>query len=50
MNENSVLILSGIIDSREQDVINKINKSDIIIEDKFYKNNWVSFVCKKVNE
>ena len=50
MKDESILILSGIIDTREKDVIDKINKSDLVIKDRFCKNNWVSFVCKKVNK
>ena len=50
MKDESILILSGIIDTREKDVVDKINKSDLVIKDRFCKNNWVSFVCKKVNK
>lgn len=47
MNDGAVFITSGIIDSREQDVIDAFNKYGFNITARHTKNNWVCFECKK---
>lgn len=47
MNDNAVFITSGIIDSREQDVIDAFEKYGFNIIARHTKNNWVCFECKK---
>ncbi len=47
MKENSVFITSGIIDTREQDVISAFDKYGFDIIDRHTEGGWVCFECKK---
>ncbi len=47
MSENAVLITSGIIDSREEDVKAGFEKFGFSVEKRLTKDNWCAFVCKK---
>jgi ribosomal protein L11 methyltransferase len=47
MSENAVLITSGIIDSREEDVKAGFERFGFSIERRLTKDNWCAFVCKK---
>ncbi|MBO5670204.1 MAG: 50S ribosomal protein L11 methyltransferase [Clostridia bacterium] len=44
--ENGTLIVSGIIDSREQDVVDAVSANGMHIAERRTKNNWVSFALK----
>ena len=47
MEENSVLITSGIIDIRRNDVVSGFEKFGFVIEEEHTKDNWHAFVCRK---
>ncbi len=47
MTEDAVLIVSGIIDSREEDVKAGFLKFGFSVERRLTKENWCAFVCKK---
>ncbi len=47
MNEGSVFITSGIIDTREQDVIDAFDKYGFEITARHTEGGWVCFECKK---
>lgn len=47
MEENGILIVSGIIDIRKEDVFNAIEQNGFKIEEEAYKENWCAFVLKK---
>lgn len=47
MNENAVLITSGIIDSREKDVTDAFDKFGFTVERRLTKDNWCAFVCRR---
>jgi len=46
MKPNSVFITSGIIDAREQDVLNSFAKNQIEVIERFEAEGWLCFVCK----
>lgn len=48
MKEGAVLITSGIIDSREEDVKAGFEKFGFSVEQRLTKENWCAFVCKKL--
>lgn len=48
MKEDAVFITSGIIDTREQDVIDAFNKYGFEIKARHTEGGWVCFECKKV--
>ena len=41
--ENAVLLVSGIIDAREQDVLLAAEKHGFTVKEKQYKDNWCAF-------
>ena len=43
MAENAVLLVSGIIDAREQDVLLAAEKHGFTVKEKQYKDNWCAF-------
>lgn len=47
MEEDAVLITSGIIDSREKDVTAAFEKFGFTVEKRLTRDNWCAFVCKK---
>ncbi len=47
MEETSVLIISGIIDLRKDDVLNKAKEFGFTVIEEQYKDNWCAFVLKK---
>ena len=47
MENNAVLITSGIIDSRENDVTSAFEKFGFTVEKRLTRDNWCAFVCKK---
>ena len=47
MEENAVLIVSGIIDLREKDVLNAAEKQGFTVTEKRYKDNWCAFALKQ---
>ncbi len=49
MEENAVLIVSGIIDVREKDVLNAAEKQGFTVTEKRYKDNWCAFALKGDN-
>ena len=46
MKEDAVLIVSGIIDLREKDVLNAAEKHGFTVTEKRYKDNWCAFALK----
>lgn len=46
MKEDAILIVSGIIDIRKEDVFSAIKQNGFIIEEEAYKDNWCAFVLK----
>ena len=48
MKEDAILIVSGIIDIRKDDVFSAIKQNGFIIEEEAYKDNWCAFVLKYV--
>ncbi len=49
MKEDAVFITSGIIDTREQDVIDAFNKYGFEIKARHTEGGWVCFECKKTD-
>ncbi len=49
MKEDALFITSGIIDTREQDVIDAFNKYGFEIKERHTKGGWVCFECVKGN-
>ncbi len=47
LKDNGIFITSGIIDEREQDVIEAIENSGMTVIDKIYSEGWVCLVAKK---
>ena len=47
MKEDAVLIVSGIIDLREKDVLNAAEKHGFTVTEKRYKDNWCAFALKQ---
>ena len=47
MTEGGVLIVSGIIDIRKEDVLKAVNDNGFKIADERYKDNWCAFVLTK---
>ena len=43
MAENAVLLVSGIIDAREQDVLRAAERHGLTVKEKQYKDNWCAF-------
>ncbi len=48
MKDDAVFITSGIIDTREQDVVNAFNKYGFKIQKRNTESGWVCFECKKI--
>lgn len=48
MNEDSVFITSGIIDTREHDVLSSFKKYGFEVQERYEQNGWLCFVVKKV--
>lgn len=48
MTEDGILIVSGIIDIRKDDVLDAISKNGFKIEAEAYKDNWCAFVLKHI--
>ena len=48
MNEDSVFITSGIIDTREDDVLSSFKKYGFEVQERYEQNGWLCFVVKKV--
>ncbi|MBR4949675.1 MAG: 50S ribosomal protein L11 methyltransferase [Clostridia bacterium] len=46
MNENTYLILSGIIDTREDDVINAVKEKGFSLQERITENGWVALKVK----
>ncbi len=49
MMEDGILILSGIIDIRKEDVLSAVEKFGFTVELEAYRDNWCAFVCKTKN-
>ena len=47
MTDNGVLIVSGIIDIRKDDVLKAVAENGFKITDERYKDNWCAFVLEK---
>lgn len=47
MEEDGILIVSGIIDIRKDDVLSAVEKNGFRIEAEAYRENWCAFVLKK---
>ena len=47
MEEDAVLIVSGIIDIRKEDVLKSVIENGFKVEAEAYKDNWCAFVLKK---
>ncbi len=47
MNDNGVLIISGIIDLRKDDVLKAVSENEFTVTDEKYKDNWCAFVLQK---
>ena len=47
MGENSVLIISGIIDIRKEDVLQAVSLNGFSVKEERYKENWCAFVITK---
>ena len=47
MKEDAVLIVSGIIDLREKDVLDAAEKQGFTVTEKRYKDNWCAFALKQ---
>ena len=47
MEEDAVLIISGIIDIRKEDVLASVAQNGFNVVDERYKDNWCAFVIKK---
>jgi len=47
MAEDSILIISGIIDIRKDDVMAAVNKNGFTVAEEHYRENWCAFVLKQ---
>ncbi len=47
MEEDTIIIISGIIDIRKEDVLNSVKENGFKIENEAYKDNWCAFVLKQ---
>lgn len=47
MEEDAVLIISGIIDIRKDDVLKAVKENDFTVVGERYRDNWCAFVLKK---
>lgn len=47
MEEDGILIISGIIDIRKDDVLNQVEKNGFTVHTEAYRDNWCAFVLKK---
>lgn len=47
MNENGLFICSGIIDTREEDVLRKLKSVGLTVTERFESGGWVALVCRK---
>lgn len=47
MNDNGVLIISGIIDLRKDDVLKAVSENGFTVTNEKYKDNWCAFVLQK---
>ena len=47
MNDNGVLIISGIIDLRKDDVLKAVRENGFTVTNEKYKDNWCAFVLQK---
>lgn len=49
IEDDGVLITSGIIDIRRDDIVDGFNRFGFVIEEELNKDNWYAFVCRKDN-
>jgi len=47
MEEDAVLIVSGIIDIRKEDVLKAVAENGFIVKEEKYRDNWCAFVLAK---
>ena len=47
MTDKGVLIISGIIDIRKDDVLKAVNENGFKIKDERYRENWCAFTIEK---
>ncbi len=47
MRDNGILIVSGIIDIRKDDVLKAVKENGFTVKDEKYKENWCAFVLEK---
>jgi ribosomal protein L11 methylase PrmA len=47
MADNGVLIISGIIDIRKEDVLSAVKEYGFIVTEERYKDNWCAFALVK---
>ncbi|MBQ2705027.1 MAG: 50S ribosomal protein L11 methyltransferase [Clostridia bacterium] len=47
MADNGLFICSGIIDTREADVLEKLSKTGLSVVERFESGGWVALVCKR---
>ena len=47
MEEDGILIISGIIDIRKEDVLNAVKQNNFTIVEEAYRDNWCAFTLKK---
>ena len=47
MQENGILVISGIIDIRKEDVLSAVEQNGFTIEAEANRDNWCAFVLKK---
>ncbi len=47
MEQDGILIISGIIDIRKDDVLAAVNKNGFTVSEEHYKDNWCAFVLKQ---
>ena len=47
MEEDGILIISGIIDIRKEDVLNAVKQNNFTIVEEAYRENWCAFTLKK---
>jgi len=49
LKDDGYFITSGIVDCREQDVVDCLTKNGLEIVERFSKDDWRAFVCRKAN-
>ncbi len=47
MSDDGLFICSGIINTREEDVLNKLNQIGLSVSERFESGGWVALVCRK---